>query len=117
MFWCTNPSVPPCPRTFSEPFRCGSLITEGVRAVFRYERNNTSEDGASDHNQTLSNSDNSNISEMSDFSGNITNTTSETKDMVREKLVIPQRAGMTRIVNGEDCLPGECPWQVINLHN
>uniref|UniRef100_A0A672YG37 coagulation factor Xa n=1 Tax=Sphaeramia orbicularis TaxID=375764 RepID=A0A672YG37_9TELE len=27
--------------------------------------------------------------------------------------VVPQRAGMTRIVNGEDCPPGECPWQAL----
>lgn len=113
MFWCTNPSVPSCPRTLSEPFRCGSLITEGVRTVFRYERNNMSEDGFLDHNRTLFNISNISDNEMLDFFRNM----SELKDMVSEKLIIPQRAGMTRIVNGEDCPPGECPWQVINLHN
>lgn len=113
MFWCTNP-VPPCPRTLSEPFRCGSLITEGVRAVFRYERNNRSEDNFLNPNQT---SINISDTEMLDFFRNNSNTTSGVKDLVNEKLIIPQRAGMTRIVNGEDCPPGECPWQVINLHN
>uniref|UniRef100_A0A3Q3AL23 Coagulation factor X n=1 Tax=Kryptolebias marmoratus TaxID=37003 RepID=A0A3Q3AL23_KRYMA len=28
-----------------------------------------------------------------------------------------QRAALTRIVNGEDCPPGECPWQVVPLDN
>lgn len=113
MFWCTNPSVPPCPRTLSDPFRCGSLITEGVRTVFRYERNNTSNSSFTDFDLTSLN-----ISEeMPDFLSNSSNTMSELKDMVNEELIIPQMMGMTRIVNGEDCPPGECPWQVINLHN
>uniref|UniRef100_A0A672YHJ8 coagulation factor Xa n=1 Tax=Sphaeramia orbicularis TaxID=375764 RepID=A0A672YHJ8_9TELE len=35
------------------------------------------------------------------------------QETVQEELVVPQRAGMTRIVNGEDCPPGECPWQAL----
>lgn len=34
---------------------------------------------------------------------------------VLEEIVNSQMASMTRIVNGEDCPPGECPWQVKTL--
>lgn len=30
--------------------------------------------------------------------------------------ILSDRARMTRIVNGEDCPPGECPWQVETLY-
>lgn len=109
MFWCTNPSVPACPRTLSEAFRCGRLITEDIRTVFRYDRNNS----LLNFNRTSF--DISDI-KLLDFT-NSSNASSELIDMVSERLIIPQRAGMTRIVNGEDCPPGECPWQVINLHD
>lgn len=43
--------------------------------------------------------------------------TSSTKipleDYVFEEPHLAEMAGMVRIVNGEDCPPGECPWQVI----
>ena len=31
---------------------------------------------------------------------------------VQEALVIPEVGVETRIVNGEECPPGQCPWQV-----
>ena len=33
-------------------------------------------------------------------------------DGVREEPVLPQHRGQTRIVGGDECPPGECPWQV-----
>ncbi|XP_066516063.1 coagulation factor X [Hoplias malabaricus] len=32
---------------------------------------------------------------------------------VQEEPVIPEVSGDTRIVNGEDCFPGDCPWQAL----
>ncbi|KAK7877795.1 hypothetical protein WMY93_031555 [Mugilogobius chulae] len=38
------------------------------------------------------------------------------KNQVEEKLVTSEMASWTRIVNGEDCPPGECPWQALLLN-
>ncbi|XP_072305773.1 uncharacterized protein [Eucyclogobius newberryi] len=37
-------------------------------------------------------------------------------DLVQEELITSQMASWTRIVNGEDCPPGECPWQALLLN-
>lgn len=37
-------------------------------------------------------------------------------DLVQEEKVTSQMASWTRIVNGEDCPPGECPWQALLLN-
>lgn len=37
------------------------------------------------------------------------------ENRILEQIINSQMASMTRIVNGEDCPPGECPWQVETL--
>lgn len=51
------------------------------------------------------------ISPESQNSNNITQ-----YDEVFEERLTFQMASMTRIVNGEDCPPGECPWQVETIY-
>lgn len=37
-------------------------------------------------------------------------------DLAQEEKITSQMASWTRIVNGEDCPPGECPWQALLLN-
>uniref|UniRef100_A0A8C9ZEM9 coagulation factor Xa n=1 Tax=Sander lucioperca TaxID=283035 RepID=A0A8C9ZEM9_SANLU len=93
----------------NEPFKCGAIISGKVRTIFRYERQNTTE-----FNQTHTNSTEKNFTSVSESSSS-TNQTVQ-KHALLEELLTYQRAGMTRIVNGEDCPPGECPWQALLLN-
>ncbi|KAM3585383.1 uncharacterized protein V6R79_016485 [Siganus canaliculatus] len=91
----------------NEPFKCGALITENIRTVFRYERKNTTE---------LHVTNGTNVTSTDEWNlayDNINETPLE--DAVVEDRILSQMAGMTRIVNGEDCPPGECPWQALIL--
>ncbi|XP_022077838.2 coagulation factor X isoform X2 [Acanthochromis polyacanthus] len=100
----------------NEKFKCGALITENIRSVFRYERNMTA--NVTTVNATVEN--------VMGLNGTINNTEQRDMDVlssaktilprVTEQRIISQMAGMTRIVNGEDCPPGECPWQALLLN-
>lgn len=96
----------------TEPFKCGYVFPKATRSLLVHHTtenvtnpaNETSptsfpaENGANyTHNQADSNS----------FFGLV-----EPSPTVKEEIVLPEVAGDTRIVNGEDCPPGECPWQV-----
>uniref|UniRef100_A0A3B3ZTI7 coagulation factor Xa n=1 Tax=Periophthalmus magnuspinnatus TaxID=409849 RepID=A0A3B3ZTI7_9GOBI len=83
----------------NEPFRCGAVITDHTRTVFRYDRNQN-------WAETWSNETHTNSS-----GHNITGTDAFSSQSHRE-----QMASWTRIVNGEDCPPGECPWQALLLN-
>lgn len=39
----------------------------------------------------------------------------DVEDEIIEEQINLEMASFTRIVNGEDCPPGECPWQVETL--
>uniref|UniRef100_A0AAQ5YC65 coagulation factor Xa n=1 Tax=Amphiprion ocellaris TaxID=80972 RepID=A0AAQ5YC65_AMPOC len=111
----------------NEKFKCGALITENVRSVFRYERNMTA--NVTMANMTVENvtMENVTVEYMTGLNATINGT--EQRDVldvpssaetvlprVTEQTIISQMAGMTRIVNGEDCPPGECPWQALLLN-
>lgn len=97
----------------AEPFKCGATITGNIRTVFRYERQNMTEEDTTGMNLTDPNNNSTeyrpdavNLTSLPDSSGH------SRIVPVFEEIIAPQMAGMTRIVNGEDCPPGECPWQV-----
>ncbi|XP_059183728.1 coagulation factor X [Centropristis striata] len=111
----------------NEAFRCGGVIAEDVRTIFWYERQNTTEGNATgidamDQNTTGMNQMDLNANYTAQLlnSSVLFNNSSESqidpKHLVLEELVRPQRAVMTRIVDGEDCPPGECPWQALLLN-
>ncbi|XP_068165663.1 coagulation factor X [Antennarius striatus] len=98
----------------NDTYKCGAIITENIRTVFRYER----------ENKTLENTTRTNLTDLyvhinSTEQMNVTDNSSShiiPENYVLEELLSSYRAGMTRIVNGEDCPPGECPWQALLLN-
>lgn len=101
-----------CPLPLSETFKCGSLVTTNVRSMFTYEQQNVTDRNTTEVNQTdgveLSNV----TTTLSDLLENSKNTEIPLEHQVVEEPVFAEMAGMVRIVNGEHCPPGECPWQV-----
>ncbi|XP_062866543.1 coagulation factor X [Trichomycterus rosablanca] len=106
-----------------EPFKCGHVFPKPTRSLIIHdpEENDNSTGNATVHANGTDTS-----------AKNLVNTTSSPQDLAHidnvlgldlEKLspvtyveeipVIPERAGDTRIVNGEDCAPGDCPWQAL----
>ncbi|XP_038595705.1 coagulation factor X-like [Micropterus salmoides] len=100
----------------NETFKCGAIITGMTRTVFRYERTNAT-DGNANNNSTKP-KDVSDAVHQSDssLSKNSNNSQILPKSMLLEALITSQMASMTRIVGGEDCPPGECPWQALLLN-
>ncbi|XP_035533840.1 coagulation factor X [Morone saxatilis] len=107
----------------NKTFKCGAIITENIRTVFRYERQNTTKGNATMSPPTGTNinsteqkdvPDNVDFSETSRFENS--NNSFMSGNEVFEKIITKQMAAMTRIVGGEDCPPGECPWQALLLN-
>ncbi|XP_068458101.1 uncharacterized protein [Clinocottus analis] len=94
----------------NEPFKCGAIISGNSRMVFRYVRQNTTNINVIRSNTTDGNAIRTNSTEHQD------SLPDGGRTEVFEELVIPDRRAMTRIVDGEDCPPGECPWQALLLN-
>ncbi|KAG7215628.1 hypothetical protein INR49_021983 [Caranx melampygus] len=90
------------------PFKCGALITGPTRTIFMYERRNTT---------VMNTTDGLNMTEVD------TNTTHNTladeslpENAIMEERLFADMSQFTRIVGGEDCPPGHCPWQALLLN-
>ncbi|XP_034037352.1 uncharacterized protein LOC117520127 [Thalassophryne amazonica] len=97
----------------NQTYKCGSIVTQNTRSVFIYERPNSTETNNTGWNLT----DlvrNANFSEQEFFVPH--NSSDESLPMVKEEEIFPDRSMLTRIVNGEECPPGECPWQALLLN-
>uniref|UniRef100_A0A3P8W5W3 coagulation factor Xa n=1 Tax=Cynoglossus semilaevis TaxID=244447 RepID=A0A3P8W5W3_CYNSE len=70
----------------NQTFKCGQIVAKKTRTIFRYERKNVTAENTTDANST------------------------------EEEEINAEMASMTRIVNGENCPPGECPWQALLLN-
>lgn len=99
-------------QTRAEPFKCGAIVSDSVRTIFRYERRNVSETNVTG-NKAITNSTEAK-QEVLDPSSPANTSQIRSHDFISEKKIVPQRAAQTRIVNGEDCPPGQCPWQVVS---
>lgn len=98
--------------TRAEPFKCGAIVSDSVRTIFRYERQNVSETNVME-SKAITNSTEAK-QEVLDPSSPANTSQIQSHDFISEKKIVPQRATQTRIVNGEDCPPGQCPWQVVS---
>ncbi|XP_017260075.1 coagulation factor X [Kryptolebias marmoratus] len=101
----------------SEPFKCGAIVTTNERKIFRYERTNMMEMNVTDVKANVNSTEEQ--QEVSDLGTQSSPTSSSPvlpDDFVSERKISAQRAALTRIVNGEDCPPGECPWQALILN-
>ncbi|KAM9820244.1 uncharacterized protein ACB057_000846 [Neosynchiropus ocellatus] len=93
-----------------EPFKCGVTTTDSTRTIFMYDRPNKTAEMETELNQT-------------EFESNITQHIFETSapfnssNTTREYYVIEdviqqsKSSNDLRIVGGEECPPGQCPWQ------
>ncbi|KAM6957990.1 uncharacterized protein LKV04_022126 [Tautogolabrus adspersus] len=91
----------------NETFKCGAIYTEDIRTVFRYQRENVTAENATMVNLTDLNSS---------TSLNVSISQTLPNEEVFEEYITSQIASMTRIVGGEDCPPGECPWQALLMN-
>lgn len=105
------------PKTLVDTFKCGAIVTDKVRTIFRYDRNSTEVNSTElIGNETFTDERFTPKHEAATLS--TSNNSSQTQlEYVVEETVVPQRARHVRIVNGEDCPPGECPWQVETRFN
>ncbi|XP_077423124.1 coagulation factor X [Vanacampus margaritifer] len=127
----------------NEPFKCGVTLSGKTRSNFKYQRPNITEGNVTEFNRTGGNvtefnRTGGNVTEFNRTGGNVTEfnrTGTESNDTsavgppppgnltnqqtaeeyVEEEEISADVAGMTRIVNGENCPPGECPWQALLL--
>lgn len=123
----------------NEPFKCGVVISDHTRTIFRYDRNQT-------QTESWTNKTRPDLTRPTNFTQNpvLTMDSAEINatvrqhtgmylglvqpqegpvlaqgpglDLVQEDLHTSQMATMTRIVNGENCPPGECPWQALLMN-
>lgn len=100
----------------NETYKCGAISSKDVRTVFWYERKNTTDGNITKFNST----GNINLTtqpyvqdagSMSSVSENKSQNVAHYPNL--EKMIQSEMAKMTRIVNGEDCPPGQCPWQAL----
>ncbi|XP_037552403.1 coagulation factor X [Nematolebias whitei] len=98
----------------NKPFKCGAIVSDSVRTIFRYERQNVSETNVTEL-KAVTNSTEAK-QELLDPSSPANTSQIRSDDFIFENKIVPQRATQTRIVNGEDCPPGQCPWQALILN-
>lgn len=108
------------PKTLLETFKCGAIVSDKVRTIFRYDRNSTQANATElSGNETFAEVANERYM-LTDEAATLSSSSngSQTRlEFVVEENIVPQRAKHNRIVNGEDCPPGECPWQVCVLNH
>ncbi|KAL1022074.1 hypothetical protein UPYG_G00021880 [Umbra pygmaea] len=96
-----------------EDFKCGFVISKNTRSTFIYLPNNTATNFTGGMEgpirETAWNVTQHNVVKFS--------LADESVDTVNEKPIFPESRGENRIVNGEECPPGECPWQAFLVNH
>ncbi|CAL8288397.1 unnamed protein product [Lota lota] len=99
----------------NETYRCGAVFKKNTRSVFIYEpsggQNSSAAENASQWSDGL---------QTPEFLDPVSLFPWQPEDYpadgVREKPVLAEHRGSTRIVGGDSCPPGECPWQALLLN-
>ncbi|XP_031414027.1 coagulation factor X isoform X2 [Clupea harengus] len=101
----------------TDPFKCGVVLAEKTRTIFIYIPDA--------ENTTLNNNPTTHYNTPTATVESIVNTTisptlflplEDEVEEVIEDVILPESVGDTRVVNGEDCPPGECPWQALLMN-
>ncbi|XP_017557329.1 coagulation factor X [Pygocentrus nattereri] len=108
-----------------DPFKCGQLLSQNTRSLLIHHvvKNGTNTVNSTGHTNDMSTKNVTKTITKKKVS-NSTQTVSDSDtwfgldddeliNPVDEEPVLPVNVGHTRIVNGEDCLPGDCPWQAL----
>ncbi|KAG9262332.1 hypothetical protein AMEX_G24097 [Astyanax mexicanus] len=110
-----------------DPFKCGQVLPKNTRSLLTHHdvENITVTTNSTGHPNIINSTKDSAKSPTKKAASNSTQTDpdslfsllgfdeDELSSHVIEEPVIPERSGDTRIVNGEDCQPGDCPWQAL----
>ncbi|KAI4891022.1 hypothetical protein NFI96_013879, partial [Prochilodus magdalenae] len=105
-----------------DPFRCGQVHSKMTRSILNhFVVENTTKTGNSSGHASVMNTSTKNVSKPITTNTNHTQTDPDSLlgfdfeqiAPVEEVAVLPEVAGDIRIVNGQDCLPGDCPWQAL----
>ncbi|KAF0046323.1 hypothetical protein F2P81_002852 [Scophthalmus maximus] len=101
----------------NQTFKCGAIVGRDTRTVFRYVRQNTTVGNSTGLNETDPNTNSTEQKSEPSPLGIVTENQIVPKYVVFEETINSEMASMTRIVNGEDCPPGECPWQALLMND
>lgn len=92
--------------SISDPYRCGYVHPSKTRSIFIYTPNITH---PKDPEVVTEDFGNATVNQTNLFG---LNEDDIIENLVEEEPILPESSGHMRIVNGVDCPPGECPWQV-----
>ncbi len=94
----------------SDPFKCGVVHPQKTRSILNNIRINNTENEEETTNEPVVDAMNSPGNGTHSMFGLFE------QDQGEEELILPKSyGGDQRIVNGAECLPGDCPWQVATL--
>ncbi|XP_053471268.1 coagulation factor X [Ictalurus furcatus] len=115
--------------TSDAPFKCGHLFPKTTRSILTHHTTenvtNNSNGTSPTRVQVGTNEGKSVTFTKKEVVTNATQSKADTNSLfglmepiptVREEAILPESSGDTRIVNGEDCPPGECPWQALLMN-
>ncbi|KAJ3584670.1 hypothetical protein NHX12_015165 [Muraenolepis orangiensis] len=99
----------------NETYKCGVLFNKNTRSIFLYDESQN----VSSLNNTPLWSDQGPLQVpefLEPIGGFPWQQEDYPEDGVEEELIVPEFQGTSRIVGGENCPPGECPWQALLLN-